>query len=218
MVAKRVVDILIIVSLFLCEIKARAYDYESIRSKPSGDLIVEVWLHKAHDNSHSFVTPIRYDCLTVTNKNCVVELPKDEYLCSIHMFDLAGNAIHLRSKYEEWGKRFNDLKYPSTEQLWNTSLRNILRMKPARITGPSGESLGIGPQMEADFIIAEQDGGSQKALPSIEDLFAVKEAGVYKVKLQFQVYARIYKGGQNFAYKLERFEPVEFMVVKEKKQ
>jgi hypothetical protein len=54
----------------------------------------------------------------------------------------------------------------------------------------------------------------QRSLASLEDLFIVKEPRTYKVKLQFQVYARIYKGGQSFAYKLERFDPVEFTVTK----
>jgi hypothetical protein len=85
-------------------------------------------------------------------------------------------------------------------------------MKPAHSTGPGA------PGMEADFVIGTQDVAVHRWLPSVKDLFAVKEPGVYKVILQFQVYARIYKGGQSFAYQLERFEPIEFSVTNDKKE
>jgi hypothetical protein len=45
----------------------------------------------------------------------------------------------------------------------------------------------------------------------------MKKPGLYAVRLQCQVYETIYKGGQAFMYKLERFEPLEFTVAKEQK-
>lgn len=185
--------------------------YQVVRSKPSGDLILEVWLHKAHENSYS-VLPLDYDWLTVTNKNCVVELPKDEYLCFAQMFDSASNAVPLQRNFADLGKHFFDLTYPSAEQPWSSVIKDVLRMKPAHATGPS---LGLGQQTMADFVRAEQEVGERRSFNNLEDVFAMKKPGLYRVRLQFQVYARIYKGGQSFAYKLERFEPVEFTVTKE---
>ena len=63
--------------------------------------------------------------------------------------------------------------------------------------------------------MAQQDAGEERPLASIEDMFDLKSAGVYKVRLQFQVYMRIYKGGQSFVYQLERFEPLEFVITKQ---
>jgi hypothetical protein len=95
-------------------ISASPSDYHVVRSNPSGDLILEVWLYKTNGNFYR-VFPITYDWLTVTNKNCVVDLPKDEYLCFAQMFDFAGNTVPLQWKFRNLGKHFIDLKYPSAE-------------------------------------------------------------------------------------------------------
>jgi len=205
-----------IVLLFVFSIDAEPSDYQALRSKPSGDIILEIWVNKAHGTNYSISVPIRYNFLTITNRNCPIDLPNEGYFCSAQMFDSAGNSVQLSVKHSAFGKRFYDLKYPSADQPWSNALRDVLSMKPARITGPSGPSLGLGAQMESDFVIAEQNAGEQRLLPSFDDLFVVRRPGVYKVRLQIQVYARIYKGGTSFAYKLERFEPMEFAVTNDK--
>ena len=210
----RSINSLICVLFVLCVLNTRADDFQWLLSKSARDLKVRVWLHTERDMSFSITTPINYEFVTVTNKNCVVELPKDEFICSAQMLDSKGNAVPLSTQCAKFGKRFHELVYPSVEQKWDNALRNVLRMKPAHSTGPS---LGFGQQMEADFVIATQDGSSEHSLPSVEELFAPEIPGEYKISLQFQAYARIYKGGQSFAYKLERFEPIEFTVKKEKR-
>jgi hypothetical protein len=205
-------------SLLVFRLEAGPSDYEVLLSRPSGDIFVEVWLHKSAGTNYSLSDPIRYDFRSVTNLNCKIELPKETYLCSAQMFDSSGNSVPLSTKHRDCGRRFYELEYPSAEQPWSGALTNVLRMKPARITGPSGASLGIGEQMQSDFVMAQQDAGEQRPLAGVEDLFDVKSAGVYKVRLQFQVYMRIYKGGQSFAYQLERFEPLEFIITKNGKQ
>jgi hypothetical protein len=135
--------------------------YQAIRSKAVDDLILEIWLYKTDQLLYN-TNSIGYDWLTVTNKSLVVNLPKDEYFCYAEMFDSESNAVPLRSDFRNLGKRFYDLKYPSVEQPWS-ALKDVLRMKPARITGPSGPVLGIGSQMESDFVRAEQDIGEQRS-------------------------------------------------------
>jgi hypothetical protein len=67
----------------------------------------------------------------------------------------------------------------------------------------------------ADFVIATQDVGGGGTFDSLEDVFQIKIPGQYRVRIQFQTYETIYKGGHNFMYKLVRFEPLEFTVTKE---
>jgi hypothetical protein len=133
------------------------------------------------------------------------------------MFDSTGKSVPLRTKHRDLGRRFYELEYPSAEEPWSGALANVLRMKPARITGPSGAQLGIGEQMESDFVMAEQEAGEERPLASVEDLFDVKRPGAYRVRLQFQVYMRIYKGGQSYAYQLERIEPIDFIITQNTK-
>lgn len=206
--------IAMLASLFVFRLEAGPSDYQALRSKASGDLFLEVWLHKSDGTNYSLTDQISYDFQTVTNVNCQIELPKETYLCSAQMFDSAGNNVQLSRKYRDLGRRFYELKYPSGEQTWSSVLSDVLSMKPARITGPSGSFLGIGKQMESDFLTAEQEAGEERPLAGVEDLFDVKRPGVYKVRLRFQVYMRIYKGGQSYAYQLERFEPIDFIITK----
>ena len=205
---------IMILTMMLCAapaVRALPSDYQVIRSKPSDDLLLEVWLHKAHDDLYN-LGGITYHWRTITNFQMVIEIPKDEYLCYAQMFDSANNAVPLRPAYKNLGKRFFDLKYPAPEEPWSDAIKDVLRMKPAHATGPS---LGMGPQTIADFMIATPDIGGGRSFYNLDDVFKVEKAGKYKVRLQFQAYERIYKGGQSFAYKLERFEPVEFTVTKE---
>jgi hypothetical protein len=85
-------------------------------------------------------------------------------------------------------------------------------MKPAHVTGPS---LGLGQQTMADFVVPGQKIGEGRSFYGLDDIFQLKGPGKYKVRLQFQVYERLYKGERIWMYKLERFEPVEFTVIKE---
>jgi hypothetical protein len=179
-------------------------NYQVIRSKLADDLILEVWLYKTHPTLY-ITNGIGYDWLTVTNVNCVVDLPKDEYFCYPQMFDSTSNAVPLRPRFRNFGKHFFDLKYPSTEQTWS-AIEDMMRIRPAH---------GTQQTATVEFVIATQDVGGGGSFYNLEDVFQIQKPGQYKVRLQFQAYERIYKGGQSFAYKLERFDPVEFTVTKE---
>jgi hypothetical protein len=76
-----------------------------------------------------------------------------------------------------------------------------------------------GTQSEAaEILFAGRNSNEGRFLPCPDDLFELKKPGLYSLKLQFQVYKRIYKGGQSFTYQLERFEPILLKVTREKKQ
>jgi hypothetical protein len=177
-------------------------DYQVIRSKPAGDLVLEVWLHKADATSYG-TSSISYDWLTLTNQQIAVDLPKEEYFCMAQMFDSASNTVPLRPGFRNLGKHFFDLKYPSMEQPWS-AIAEVMRIKPAHGT----QSAAV------EFVIASQKFGGGGSFYDLEDVFQLEKPGQYKVRLQFQAYERIYKGGQSFTYKLQRFEPLEFTVRK----
>ena len=101
----------ILLSLCVFKLYAGPSDYQSLLSKPSGDLFLEVWLHKSDGTNYSLSDPIMYSFRTVTNVNVqIVELPKETYLCSAQMFDAVSNSVPLNTKYRDLGRRFNDLK------------------------------------------------------------------------------------------------------------
>jgi hypothetical protein len=179
-------------------------DYQVIRSKPTDDLILEIWLPKTNVVIPSSFS-VRYDWLTSTNNQMKVYMLKDEYFCYAQMFDSSGNAMLLRSSFTNLGKQFFELTYPSNEQP-SSEIENLIRAKPAHVKQQSAK---------VEFVIATQDVGGGAFFYNIEDVFQMQKSGQYKVRLQFQVYERIYKGGQNFTYKLVRFDPVEFNVTKE---
>jgi hypothetical protein len=133
-----------------------------------------------------------------------MHLPKDEYLCFAQMLDSTGNAVPLRWSFRNLGKHFFDVKYPSNEQPWS-EVEDMMSIRPAHGTCPA----------MVENVCASQKSMEGRSFYGLEDVFQIKKPGMYKVRLQFQAYERIYKGGQNFAYKLERFEPVEFTVTKE---
>jgi hypothetical protein len=178
-------------------------DCQLIRSKPSGDLILEVWLYKTHGTFLSTNT-LAYDWLTVTNKGTLVYPLKDEYFCLAQMFDSAGNAVPFRWPFRKLGKHFFDVKYPSTEQLW-PAVKSTIRIRPLRGTQPA----------RADILSTTQKHGEGRPFYTPDELFEIKKPGIYKLKLQFQVFERFYRGGQTFTLKLERFEPFEITVTKE---
>lgn len=178
-------------------------DYQVIRSKASDDLILQVSIRKTHGILYS-TSSIEYGWFTVTNKNCMVNLPKDEFFSFVQMFDSAGNAIPLQGAFTNLGKHFFDLKYPSTEQP-GSAIEEMLRIRP-----PHGTQSAAG-----EIVFAGQKSMEGRSFYDLEHVFQIKKPGQYKVRLEFQAYERIYKGGQSFAYKLERFEPVEFTVIKE---
>ena len=179
-------------------------DYRVIRSKATDDLILEVWLPKTGVVIPSSFS-MRYDWLTVTNYQMKVDLVKDEHFYDAQMFDSAGHDIPLKESFTNLGKHFFDLKYPSTEQP-SSEIEHLMRVKPAHGTQHSAT---------VEFVIATQDVGGGGSFYNLEDVFQMQNPGQYRVRLQFQAYERIYKGGQDFTYKLERFEPVEFTVTKE---
>jgi hypothetical protein len=176
--------------------------YQAIRSKAVDDLILEIWLYKTDQLLYN-TNSIGYDWLTVTNKSHVVNLPKDEYFCYAEMFDSESNAVPLRSDFRNLGKRFFDLKYPSIEQPWS-AVEEIMRIRPPRGTQPA----------RVDFVMALPKIGEGRTFFGLGDVFQIGKPGQYRVKLQFQAYERIDKGGHNVMYKLERFDPVEFTVTK----
>jgi hypothetical protein len=174
-------------------------------------LVLEIWLF-GPQGQFGPTGDIDYDWVTTSGSNLNVKIPKDGYLCFAQMFDATSNAVPLRHKFASLGKHFFDLKYPAAEQPWD-AIKDTLRMKPARITGPTGPSLGLGPQMMADYVLAREV-GEHRSFSHIEDMFELKKPGLYTVRLQFQAYEQIYKGGHKYAYKLHRFDPVEFAVKK----
>ncbi len=180
-----------------------SHENQLIRSKPVDDLVQEVWLRKTLGILYS-TSYIRYDWLTLSNQQMAVYLPTAEYACFAQMFNSASNAISLRWSFRNLGKHFFDLKYPSIEQPWN-AIKKTISIRPAHGTQAAA----------ADFVIASLDFGGGQSFYNLEDLFQMKRPGRYTVRLQFQAYERIYKGGQNFAFKLERFDPVEFSVTKQ---
>jgi hypothetical protein len=177
-------------------------DIQLIRSKPSDDLVLTVSVFKTHDMLYT-TSSIQYGWLSVTNKYTMVFLPKDEYLCCAQMYDSMGNTVPLRSNAKNMGKHFFDLKYPSVDQLWD-AIEDRMRIRPPH--GTQGAA--------AESVFAGLKSSEGRTFPCPEDIFQIKKTGLYKVKLQFQAYERIYKGGHSFTYKLERFEPLEFTVTK----
>jgi hypothetical protein len=174
-----------------------------MHSQPSGGLKMQVSM-KETEGILASSTPIGYGWFTTTNQSLIVYLLKDEYLCTAKMFDSASNAVTLRNSFRDFGNHFFDLKYPSGEQTWDT-IDGFTRIKPAH-----------GTQSEAaETLFAGPNSTEGRFLPCPDDLFQLKSLGRYTLRLQFQVYERIYKGGRNFAYKLERFDPIEFTVTKE---
>lgn len=127
------------------------------------------------------------------------------------MLDADSNAIPLRAAHRNLGKRFFELKYPGVEEPWSDELKSVLHMIPRHDTGPS---LGDGRTMRPEFTMVTQDESVGRAFYDLGDVFQITKPGRYTVKLQFQVYVRVWKGGQIFAYKLVRFEPIEFMIRK----
>ncbi|MGP8201318.1 MAG: hypothetical protein ACLQU4_17645 [Limisphaerales bacterium] len=190
---------------------AKPSDYAELKSKPVDDLVLDVRVRKV-DTTVYRTSPILYSWLTVTNSRGHVILPKDEYFCLARMFDSASNEVPRRATFKGLGSKFSELSYPSPEEPWSDRIQNVVRTRPAHVTGPS---LWFGKQTMADSVFATQDLGEQREFYNLEDVFDLKRPGRYTVRLQFQAYASIYKGGQTFAYKLERFEPVEFTVTKE---
>lgn len=182
---------------------ARASQFHTIRSKPSDDLILELRLHKEGKNSYR-LGPIVYGWLTFTNLQAKVKIPKDEYFCYAQMFNSRGIAIPLRPGFQTLGKSFFDLKYPSNEQAGDAIL-NTVRVQPPH---------GTQQTPTVNFVIATQNSAGGGSFNNLDEMFDIKEPGQYRVKLQFQVYVRANKGGNNWVYKLVRFAPVEFNVTK----
>jgi hypothetical protein len=102
--------------------------FRTIKSKPTDDLILEIWLPNTNLPIPSSST-IRYDWLTVTNRRMKVDLLKEEYFCHAEMFDSASNAMPLRPRFSKLGKHFFDLKYPASEQT-SSEITNCIRLKP----------------------------------------------------------------------------------------
>ncbi len=178
-------------------------DYQVIRSKPSGDLILQVSLDKTNGSLYS-TCAIEYSWFTVTNQSIIVHLPKNEYFCYAQMFDSANKAVPLRWSFRNMGKHYFDLKYPSTEEPWD-AIKEVILIRP-----PHGTQAAA-----AETVFAGRKSAESRTFSPLEDIFQLRKPGKYNVRLQFQVYERIYKGGQTFLYKLERFEPLEFSVTKE---
>jgi hypothetical protein len=177
-------------------------EYNIVRSKPVDDLILQVSLDEKNGIVLS-TSPIGYGWFTVTNKGILLNLPKDECLCYAQMFDSNSNAVELHWNFRNSGKRFFDLKYPSPEQSWD-DIENIVRIRPAHGTQSAA----------ADVVSAGRKSCEGRQLPCFDEIFQIQKPGLYKVRLQFQAYKPIYKGGRNVMYKLERFDPVEFTVTK----
>jgi hypothetical protein len=199
--AKKAVFIIVLITM-ICADAQCADDHNIVRTKPLEDLILEVWLDRTN-GLVSTSSPIGYGWFTETNTHMIVDIPKDEFLCSVQMFDTNGNAVRIREDYAKLGHRFFDLAYPSTEQRWN-DVENVLRIRPAHGTQSAAP----------DSVFASQKSCEGRYLPSPESLFDVVKPGNYTVKLQFQAYERRYIGGEINMYKLERFAPVEFTVTK----
>jgi len=176
--------------------------YPPNRSKTVGELIMQVALQRS-DGVVSSGNPIEYGWLAITNKGCMVNLPKDEFFCCAKMFGPDGKNIPLQSSFENLWKRFFDLKFPSGE-LPITAIEEMLRIRPAHGTQAAA----------GDVMFAGKEKTEGRSFYSLENIFQMKEPGQYKVSMQFQAYERIYKGGQTFVYKLDRFEPFEFTVTK----
>jgi hypothetical protein len=157
-----------------------------------------------HSGSTNFSTSDSIDyLLRATSNGISVFYPNDEYLCFAEMFDASGNAVLPRSSFGTLGLHFFDLKYPSGEQPWE-QIEHILRIRPAHGTQSA----------KADRDLLGRKGWAGRPFHTSDEMFDLKAPGRYRLKLRFQVYEWVYKGGQTYAYILERFDPVEFFVTK----
>jgi len=190
-------------ALALCSSARSGSDHDIVRTKPVGDLILQVWLDRTNGIIPSDRS-IGYGWFTVTNKYIIVIPPKDEYLCRAQMFDSKGFAVSPRNSFTNLGKHFFDLKHPTTEQEWD-AVKDVIRIRPAHGTQSAAPAV----------VFAGHENSEPRYLSCPDDLFDIKSAGRYTLKLQFQAYERIYKGGHTNVYRLERFDPVEFTVTKE---
>jgi hypothetical protein len=178
-------------------------DYQIIRSKPADDLTVQVAMRKMNGVADAGAS-IEYGWFTLTNAGCLVYLPKEEYRCSIQLFDSNSNSLPLRMNFKDLGKNFLNLKYPSSEQAWN-AIENTVAIRPAHGTQSAA----------GEVVFAGQARFEGRSLASPEELFQMEGRGLYRLRLQFQAYTSLYRGGQVTVYKLVRFDPIEITVAKE---
>ena len=184
------------------------YD-NAVQSKVSGDLILILWADKTTHTIESS-RPISFSILTVTNETAIINLPTDDYMCLAKMTDIAGKSVPLRADKRHMGQRFFDLKYSTNQVLWD-DIKNVVRMKPDRDTGPKffGEH-----SKKAEFFLSHRDGGGGSSLGSPDDIFDVSHPGKYQLDLQLQTYVHFHATGTSQKFSLVRFEPLHLFVIK----
>src|ERR1051326_7424644 len=128
-----------------------------------------------------------YGFFTATGAVITLHVPVNpSFKCRIDLFDSEGKPIPKTKLGETYGRRFTELR-PIYEDKKQTIFREMdLHLRTVGGVGTSGYPL-----------------------PSPAELFAIKNQGTYRLKLQFQVLRPIQRAGK---IKIERvrFAPIEY--------
>lgn len=140
------------------------------------------------------IDTIDYCFLTVTNPKAIIFLPRESYFCFAELFDQKGQPIPKQGLGNGLGRDFWKLKAFS----WDSVGKQAKGTRNERV----------------DRMFVSSKGCEGRYLFKPEDVFRIKEPGLYKLRLQFQVFKQIdAKGKQEM--QIVRFEPVEVMIQKE---
>lgn len=193
--------LLLTMAAFWAQAQAAADGVEEFQSPPVDGLILKIWVHNS-DGNHNSDGAIAYGWFTANSQTETVALPKDEFLCNAQLFDAVGQPVPLKPHLRGLGRLFPALRYPAPEQSW-AAVQDTVRTTTGHRGVKWPDTLSAGPHH-----------GDSRPLSSIDAMFQVSAPGVYRARFQFQVYKVIHPGRGLVAYKLERFDPVEFAVRK----
>lgn len=107
------------------------------------------------------------------SKSNVVRMfvPKPTYLCQIDLIDASGKSVSKTSLGKRFGAKFNQPVQFDWDSKWKSMDRDKDGMAKRVFAGPQG-------------------GGSLN-IPPCDELFQLKEPGVYTFRVQFQAYQEI---------------------------
>jgi len=137
---------------------------------------------------------IAYGFFIRTNETTTIQLPKPEFYCQMQLLDDSGMVEPKTLAGEKYGSRFLELNRYSVESV---NLR--------------GYNTGGRPKL--DIVFPQTDVAQGYELPAVQELFAIKKLGAYKLLLQFQVFKMVENGASN-TFQVGRLPVVEIPVVK----
>jgi hypothetical protein len=177
--------------------------YSFADSFPADNLFVRVYYLTPGSTNIPTVEKINYCVLTKTNEIASIYFPKMDYLCQMQLFDSSGVTIPKTRSGEKYGEQFSNLKAYSWEAV----------NKKGHNTSGSIFGFPFSGNDRPDMALSRTNATEGRYLPSVQELFKIKEAGNYELLLQFQVF-KLIQNGTNHTFRIVHIPPIRIPVIK----